>query len=180
MTPTVRHILHRALLIWGAISLVATLGFAIFAAVTARHLFAHSKSNTNEPVTVTAPRDVLELCSLSEDRFQKVLQQYTSDHPPADLRHVEACQIQLSSVDPNELTAPWHRGDQLPKVIDDAIPMVAGLHHEMPWFPDETELRSQDFSVFPRSLNYEYGRFTGVELIFIRLSDKTVFYFDGF
>jgi len=66
-------------------------------------------------------------------------------------------------------------------VVNDAVDFLVGWlgQKEISWFPKEAELRSTEFYVYPWSI-YVYGvRPTSIELIFIRPSDKTVFYFSG-
>jgi hypothetical protein len=71
----------------------------------------------------------------------------------------------------------WYRGDQLPKVLDDAVSLAGGRN--FPWFPSTTELKSAAFYVYPWSIYCHGVQPTGAELIFVRTRDKMVFYFGG-
>jgi hypothetical protein len=76
----------------------------------------------------------------------------------------------------NDLGQGWYRGDHLPTVLGDAVEFAGSWLHELPWFPSETELRSADFYVYPWSIDYHGLRPSAVELVFVRPSDKMVFF----
>jgi hypothetical protein len=90
--------------------------------------------------------------------------------------HLDAYAIEITHVEVDELTAkgddfegPGYRGDQLPKVLDDAVAFVGSSlgSHEIQWFPLEKVLRSPEFYVY-RCTIYCHGILpTAVELIFV-------------
>jgi hypothetical protein len=50
---------------------------------------------------------------------------------------------------------------------------------EIPWFPKEPELRSNEIYVYPWSIYYYGTKPTEAEIIFVRPKDKMLFYFSG-
>ena len=100
--------------------------------------------------------------------------------------YLDAFAIKITDVTLEELTRTtgstsdrWYRGDQLPKIVDDALGFAGGWHDSIPWFPKEAELRSGDVFVYPWSIHYLCLRPTATELIFVRPKDKMVFFFGG-
>lgn len=81
----------------------------------------------------------------------------------------------------NELEGRWHRGDRLPKPLDDAVAFVGGQlnREELAWFPTEAELRSDAIYAYPQTIVYYGTRPSAAGLIFARPSDNTVFYFSS-
>ena len=126
-------------------------------------------------------------CKLGEKRIDKIIHSYESSRSITG-DHLDAYAIRITDVTIKELTANtdeshgrWYRGDQLPKVLDDAVSFVGSWlgRNEISWFPKEGDLRSNAFYVYPWAVDY-HGTFpTAVEIIFIRPSDKTVFFFSG-
>ena len=130
-------------------------------------------------------RFVLNGCQLGDQRIAKVVHSHVSARSFTG-DHLDAYAIKISRLDLTELTAKtndfrgrWYRGDQLPKVLDDAVGFVGGWLHELPWFPAEVELRSSNFYVYPCSIHCYGVQPAAAELIFIRPSDKMVFYLGG-
>jgi hypothetical protein len=173
--------LRKFLIIWGAFSLVAIVGLGAFVAY---QLTFGNKSQTN----TASAQDVwfiLNWCELGEGRIEKVVHSYTSSRSFTG-DHMDAHEIKISHLEIPELAARdldrtdrWYRGDQLPPVVDDAIAFVGAWDgsDRIPWFPKESELRSANIYVFPVSICTHGVRPTAVELIFVRPSDNTVFYF---
>jgi hypothetical protein len=75
----------------------------------------------------------------------------------------------------------WYRGDQLPKILDDAVSFVGGWlgSDDISWFPKEAELRSSEIYIYPWSIHYHGTRPSAAEIIFVRPKDKMVFFFGG-
>jgi hypothetical protein len=128
-------------------------------------------------------RFVLNWCELGDQRIEKVIHSHVSSRSFTG-DYLDAYAIKISHVELAELTKQtddlqgrWYRGDQLPKVLDDAVGFVGGWQHELPWFPSEAELRSSEFYVYPWTIYLHGLHPTATELIFIRPSDKMVFYF---
>jgi hypothetical protein len=176
-----------SLLIWGAISLAGVI------VITGWVGYQFTFGNRNK-IDFASPHDVrfvLNWCNLGESRTEKVIHSYQSSRSFTG-DHLDAYAIKISRVNPEELTATnaanaertWHRGDQLPALLDDAVCFAAmflgdGETGEIPWFPKERNLRSDQFYVFPQSIYYYGGRTISADLIFVRPADKMLFYFSA-
>jgi|SRR5436309_119152 len=179
MHPHVLTILRRLLLIWGGLSLLGVIGIAGFLA------FQLSLGNRDkiDSASVNDVRFVLNWCELGEHRIESVLRSHVSSRSFTG-DHLDAYAIKVSRLDitelrstPGDVRTRWYRGDQLPAVLNDAVTFVGAWHDRISWFPKEAELRSAEVYVYPFSI-YVHGLTpTAVELIFVRPSDKMVFYF---
>jgi hypothetical protein len=181
MKTRILAVLRKLLIFWGAISLLAVLGFG---ALIGYQLYAGSKGRAN----LASVRDVsfvLNWCGLGSDRIDTVVNSYVSaqsfngDHLDAYAIKVARLELAELSVTDNGGVARWYRGDKLPPVVNDAVEFVGawGSSDEITWFPKESELRSANIYVYPVSI-YTYGvRPTAAQLVFVRPSDKMVFYF---
>ena len=175
MSTRILAIARWTLLIWGALSLIGVIAVATSAAFGNR-----DKIDTASTHDV---RFVLNGCELGEQRIEKVVHSRVSSRSFTG-DHLDAYAIKISHIEPAELTAKadsvrgrWYRGDQLPEVVGNAVGFVGSSLHELPWFPSERELRSSEFYVYPWSIYYQGVRPSAAELIFIRPSDRMVFYF---
>jgi hypothetical protein len=169
------------LLIWGGLSLAIAL---VLGAIILYQLGLpnRGKDDSASPHDV---RFVLNWCRLGDQRIVQVVHSHVSA-PSFTPDHLNAFAIKISHVDESDFTPKtddptgrWYRGDQLPPVLDAAVKFVTGWHQEIPWFPSEAELRSSEFYVYPWSIYYHGVDPNAAELIFVRKSDKMVFYFDG-
>jgi hypothetical protein len=123
---------------------------------------------------------------LGDSRIEKVIHSHVSSRSFTG-DHLDAYAIKINSVTVEELTANtdefrgpcWYRGDQLPKVLDDAVSFVGGWLHEIEWFPTEAELRSSDIYIYPWSIYCHGVSPSAAEIIFVRPKDKMVFFFGG-
>lgn len=169
------------LLVWGGVSLVGALAIV--------GMIAYGLSVTNRTKTDKASgqdvRFVLNWCNLGDSRIEKVIHSHVSARSFTG-DHLDAYAIKINNVTVEELTAHtndfsvrWYRGDQLPKLLDDAVAFVGGWLHEIPWFPSESELRSSEFYVYPWSIYCHGVEPSAAEIIFVRPKDKMVFYFGG-
>jgi hypothetical protein len=165
-TPTVYHRIASALL---CLVGVATLGGALACRARSGHADRHDV------------RFVLNWCELGDERVEEVVESYQSARNITG-DHLDAYAISISHVDEEELLAAadpgWTRGDELEGVLDDAV-SFAGLwpaEDRIPWFPDESELRSDEFYVHPWSISYHGLHVDAVKLIFVRPRDSMVFY----
>jgi hypothetical protein len=174
--PIVRWILF----VWGGVSLFGTIVLVVFLAFQ-----LGGNRNKSGGASASDVRFVLNWCRLGEERIEKVRQSHVSSRSLTG-DYLNAYAIEISHVDIAELTKPtrdfdarWYRGDQLPKVLDDAVSFVGGWLHrdEISWFPREAELRSAEFYVYPWSIYCHGVRPSAAQLIFIRPADKMVFYF---
>jgi hypothetical protein len=179
MRARILAIARWSLLIWGAISLVGVVIFAVLS-VRAVSQFGSNKIDSASPSDV---RFVLNWCQLGDQRIEKVLHSHVSSRSFTG-DYLDAYAIRISHIDVAELTKQtdeftgrWYRGDQLPQIVGDAVDFVDGSLHEVPWFPTKEQLLSSEYYVYPWSIYCHGVRPTAVELIFIRPSDKMVFYF---
>lgn len=176
----IRKILKWLFIAWGALSLIA--------AVCLAGLIVYGIYNNRTKIDQASPPDVryvLNGCELGESRIEQVVNSYVSSRSFCG-DHLDAYAIRISGVTEEELTAStdefrgrWYRGDQLPKVLDDAVSFVGGWLHEIPWFPSEAELRSGEIYIYSLSIYCHGVRPTAVELIFVRPKDRMVFFFSG-
>lgn len=132
-------------------------------------------------------RFVLNWCELGDERIEKIIHSYVSSRSFTG-DHLNAYEIQISHVSIAELTAKnddlhgrWYRGDEVSGVLDDAVDFLAEWLNsgEITWFPSEEELRSDEYFVYPWSIYCHGVRPTAAQLIFVRPSDKMIFYFSG-
>ena len=169
------------LLVWGGLSLVAVTTLAI--------MFAYRLNVSNQAKPDEAkPQDVrfvLNWCNLGDNRIEKVLHSHVSARSFTG-DHLDAYAIKITNVTLDELTTNkgasngrWYRGDQLPKVLDDAVTFVGEWQHEIDWFPTEAELRSTEIYVYPWSIYCHGVSPSAAAIIFVRPKDKMVFFFDG-
>jgi len=166
---------------WGGLSLVGAV------AVAAAIAYGIGPGNRTK-LDKASPQDVrfvLNWCNLGDNRIEKVLHSHVSARSFTG-DHLDAYAIKISHVTVEELTANtdafrgrWYRGDQLPKVLDDAVSFVGGWLHEIEWFPTETELRSAEVYVYPWSIDCHGIRPSAAKIIFVRPKDKMVFFFGG-
>lgn len=175
MNTRILAIVRWTLIIWGGLSLIGVVAIATSAALWNRDRI--------DTATTHDVRFVLNWCELGEQRIEKVVHSHVSSRPFTG-DHLDAYAVKISHIELAELTAKadparrrWYRGDQLPDVVGDAVGFVGPWLHELPWFPSELELRSSEFYVYPWSIYYQGVRPTAAELIFIRPSDRMVFYF---
>ena len=171
------------LLIWGGLSLVGAIGLGGF--------FAYQLGPGNiDKIDSASKRDVhfvLNWCELGDERIEKVIHSYVSSRSFTG-DHLDAYAIQLKYVSIAELTAKkddfhrrWYRGDEVTGILDHAVDLLAGWlnNGEIPWFPSEEELRTNGYFVYPVSIYCHGVRPTAAQLIFVRPSDRMIFYFSG-
>jgi len=169
------------LAIWGGLSLVGVIvlgGFIVYR-------FGPGNRDKIDSASPHDVRFVLNWCNLGDHRIEKVLHSYRSARALCG-DHLDAYAIKISHVTVGELikdsgVVGWHRGDQLPMVLDEAVAWV-GIwldRDEIEWFPKEEELRSGDIYVYPWSIEHHGLQTTAVKIIFVRPADKTVFFFSG-
>lgn len=168
------------LIIWGASSFVVTIGIvALFVYQTS--FGNRTKENALSPKDV---RFVLGQCALEQERVESVVHSYVSSRSFSG-DHLDAYAIKISNVADAELqpranarSLKWYRGDALPELLDQAIKSVSTSRKEIPWFPTEAELRTSDFYVYPWMIRCSGLDPSAATLIFVRPSDRMLFYFD--
>jgi len=170
----------RILIIWGAFSFVVTIGiFALFVYQTS--FGNRTKENTLSTKDV---RFVLGRCGLEQKQVESIIHSYVSSRSFSG-DHLDAYAIKISNVVDAELqplanarSLKWYRGDSLPELLNEAIKSVSTSRQEIPWFPTEAELRTSDFYVYPWMIRYSGLDPSAATLIFVRPSDRILFYFD--
>ena len=169
------------LLVWGGVSLVRTVAIV---GMIGCGIGAANRTKTDKASSQDV-RFVLNWCNLGDNRIEKVIHSHVSARSFTE-DHLDAHAIKINNVTIDELTAStnrvggqWYRGDQLPKVLDDAVSFVGGWLHEIDWFPSEAELRSSDIYIYPWSIYCHGVKPSAAEIIFVRPKDKMVFFFGG-
>lgn len=169
------------LILWGLLSLIATV---VFVGIAAFALWGGSQES-NKTASINDVQFILNRCNLGGSRIEEVLHSYRS---PIVMRGdgVDAHAIRVSHLEATELTrddagSGWVRGDQADGVLKDAIEFVLGWAHQddIWWFPNSDELTSSEMYVYSWSIHFEGTHLSAAQLIFVRPKDKMVFYFDG-
>ncbi|MCX6935747.1 MAG: hypothetical protein NTZ01_06120 [Verrucomicrobia bacterium] len=169
---------------WGGISLVGVLFLAGF--------FAYQVGPGNrdkfEQASVKDVRFVLNWCGLGEKRTERVIHSYQSGRSFTG-DHFDAYWIKISNLSIKELCPPqsglghggWYRGDQLPKVPDEALQFIMMFpnHREAPWFPTAKEIRSSRYFVQVWFVQYHGDHVTNAQVIIARPDDSMIFYISG-
>jgi hypothetical protein len=168
------------LLVYGGLSLLATLViiglFVYWTGVGNR-----TKKDQVSPHDV---RFVLNWCRLGDKRIEKVIhshvsaRSFTGDHLDAYAIKITNITLDELTANTNDFTGRWYRGDQMPKVLDDAVAFAGSWigTDDLAWFPNESELRSREIYVYPWSIYCHGVMPSAVEIIFIRPKDKMVFF----
>jgi hypothetical protein len=171
------------LIVWGGLCLIAAL---VLGGFFAYQLGPGNRAEINS-ASVHDVQFILNWCNLGDGRIEKVVKSHVSARSFTG-DHLDAYAIKITHVSIEELTAStddfkgrWYRGDQLPKVLDDAVSFVGSWlgSDEIGWFPKEEELRSSEVYVFPRSIYFQGTRPSAADIIFVRPKDKMVFFFSG-
>jgi len=178
-------ILKNLFALWGIVALIGLLVFVTRFANTSRQvdsIFASDSKSSSVKASKDDVSFVLNWCRLGDDRFEEVINSYISGRSFTG-DHLDAHAIRIVHVSPDELTLDgsgegWHRCDQLKGVLIDALDFVGGWSSDdnIQWFPSKEELLSSSFYVYPWSIYCHGTRPTAVELIFVRPSDRMVFY----
>jgi hypothetical protein len=176
-------VLKWILLGWGTISLAVVIAIVVFAAVQ----MGLASRSTENMATASDVRFVLNWCRLGDDRIDKVVHSYrssvsfTGDHLDAYAIKISHVSLdELNKKPDNDLDNHWYRGDQLPPILDKAVAFAGAFQgDEIPWFPKEGELRSNQFYVYLWSIYFHGLEPSSVEIIFIRPSDNMVFFLDA-
>lgn len=170
----------KILVVLGAISLS---GGMVIGGFVAFQLFFGNKTKINS-ASERDIRFVLNWCNLGGKKIDKIVNSYVSARSFTG-DHLDAYAFKVESLSVDELTqndktpgGRWYRGDQLPKVLDDAVSMVGNCGGgEVSWFPKKVELRSCDVYIYLCSIYYHNIKPTAVNIIFVRPKDKMVFFF---
>lgn len=163
----------NALAIWGGISLI---GIILILGYLAYSTSIGNKTVVNK-ATTSDVRFVLNWCGLGDQRIEKVLNSYESGRSFTG-DYLDAYAIEISNVTELELKNDkgWHRLDNLPKVLNDAVELANSWQYQIPWFPKMDELNPENVYVYPWSIYCNGIDPTGTELIFVIPNDKMVYY----
>lgn len=183
MKKNILKVLQWVLMALGGIALTAIVGIIIFLSLR----IGPGNRTRIDTASTRDVRFVLNWCELGEGRIEKVVHSYVSKRSLTG-DHLDTYAIKISHVSLAELSkldinprAHWYRGDQLPKVLDDAV-KFSGMwftKKEIAWFPSETEIRSNKYFVYPWKIEYFGMEPSWAQLIFIRPSDNMIFYFSA-
>ncbi len=172
-------ILKWCLIVWGGITLLASLIFAGFLAYS----IGIGNRNRINSASEKDVRFVLNWCRLDEKSIEKVVHSYISSRSMTG-DHLDAYAIKVTHLDTEELLLTtdgmqdhWYRGDKLPELLAEAVGIIDGTLHEIPWFPEQKKLRTQEYYVYPVSIMIHGLRPTAVDIIFARPSDRMIYYF---
>jgi len=171
-------IIKSLLIGWGIVCLV---GFLLIAGAI-RYRTGPGNVDVGGAATKQDVRFVLNWCELGDARIEQVVHSYESARSFTG-DHLDAYAIKISRVDvdelkPDDFGSGWCRCDELDGVLKDAVDFAVGWLHqdEIGWFLTEDELRSDRIYVYPWSIYCHGTRPSAIELIFVRPSDKMVFY----
>jgi len=172
----------RVLLIgWGIVSAVGVT--CLVGVVSYNLLFASSGSlDVTSSACKRQAHVILNWCQLGSGRMEGVLHAHESKRSFTG-DHVDMYAIRISHMDVSELKTDmngygWTQCDQAEGVLKDAIDFAGdwGEFEKTTWFPEKQDMKSPDMFVFSWRIAYSGTRPTAVQLMFVRPSDKTVFY----
>lgn len=172
------------LMVWGAISLIGVLVLVGFFAYS----FKTDDSVKYDKATAVDVQFVFGWSDIPFERLERVVHSYEGRrYFNGDYNDVYAIQLTDISVDelvgdttdPVAITSRFYRGDQLPSEIENAVDYQYIYINDSvePWFPSVKEIRSDQMYVFAFTVNYSAGRIDKTELVFVRPSDKMLYFF---
>jgi hypothetical protein len=172
--------------IWGVFSLVgvAVIGISVLRRLASPGSIFSSNRESSAKASKHDVRFVLNGCRLGEERYEAVVHSYISARSFTG-DHLDAHAIRITHVSTNELKrddcgSGWVRCVQVDGVLDDALKFVEGWtdSDDIKWFPSIEEIRTSEFYVHPLRIYCHGTRPGSVELIFLRPSDRMLYYFD--
>ncbi len=169
------------LMVWGGISLVG----GLFLVGLIAYQFGPGNRAKFDRASVHDVRFVLNHCGLGEKRTERVIHSYQSVRSFTG-DHLDAYQIKVSNLSIEELCPPkgdfshrgWYRGDQLPKIPDEALKFIIEFCNDRkaPWFPTEKEIRTNKCFVQVSRVLYYGNRVSMAQVIIARPEDSMIFY----
>ena len=172
------------LMVWGGISLVG----GLFLVGLIAYQFGPGNRAKFDRASVHDVRFVLNWCGLGEKRTERVVHSYQSGRSFTG-DHLDAYQIKVSNLSIEELCPEkrelshgrWYRGDQLPKIPDEALQFIMGFSNdrEAPWFPTAQEIRTKKYFVQVWSVHYCGDHVGSAQFIIARPEDSMIFYMSG-
>lgn len=166
-------ILKRALMIWGAVSL---LGMIIFFGTVGYQLGIKNAKVEDDDQDV---RFVHEWFGLGHDRDAQIVH---SHNPTGSWSgdYEKAFAIKLVDLDESEIVQRHgvSRGDELTATIRGAVEFVTDFTDDgrMPWFPKTDEILSKEYFVYPVRMVHQGTYPDAVHILFIRPADKMAFF----
>ena len=167
-------ILKRALMIWGAVSL---LGIIVFYATIAYQIGTRTTrvvKNDDQDV-----RFVLEWSGLSQDHEVKIEHSY---NPTGSWSgdYTKAFAMKLVHIEESEIMQRHgvSRGDKLIPIVRDAVEFVTNFtdDYQMPWLPNREQILSSEYYVYPVRMVHQGLYPDSVHIMFIRPADKMIFF----
>jgi hypothetical protein len=162
-------------------SIVCTASMTLFIALIFCKL-TFGNAGSDIPAAKSEVRHLLNWCRLDSERIDAVLHSHVSPRSFSG-DHLDAHAVRLTHIDEQELKLDeseegWFRCDQLSGALKDAVDFAAASlpSKEVPWFPSEKELKSQEMRVWSWTIRYHGTRVTDAELIFVRPKDKMLFF----
>lgn len=178
--------LKWCLIVWGAVSLIGAVIVGISVARrfgAAESILGTANGSPSAKASKEDVRFVLNWCRLGDSRTEEVIHSYVSSRS-FNGDHLDAHAIRISHVSIDELKhddfgAGWYRCDQLKGILADALDFVGGWssNEDIKWFPTKEQLLTSDYYVYPWSIYCHGTRPSSAELIFVRPSDRMIFYF---
>jgi len=168
------------LMVWGGISLVG----GLFLVGGIAYQLGPGNRDKFDRASVHDVRFILNWCGLGEKRTERVVHSYQSGRSFTG-DHLDAYQIKVSNLSPEELCPPksdcWYRGDQLPKIPDEALQFITGSSNdrEAPWFPTAEQIRTKNYFVQVWSVYYRGDHVGSAQVIIARPEDSMIFYMSG-
>jgi len=169
--------LVRILAAWGALALVGAIALACY-------WFGWFNGSKVAVVDQASTKDVsfiVGLSGLGPRRIERVLHSYTSAHSgPGGADYLNAYGIVVSPLDEADLVEAkgWHRGDALPEILDRALIFTGSWQYEVPWFPSEELLRSDEFYAHILGINTRDDEVQSLQILFVRPGTGAIYYFD--
>ena len=125
-------------------------------------------------------RFVLNWCDLGDGKIEEVLKSFVSETGFNGDYH-ESYLIKISSLKDIELkniqnSKKWYKGNDLPKILDDAISFATEFNGETPWFISEENIKTSDCYIYPQSIECNGILPRGVQLIILKPKQKLVYY----
>lgn len=175
-------VLKGLLLAWGGLSFLGAFVLAGFLV----YQWGPGNRAKIDSASASDIRFVLNWCSLGDERIEKVIHSYMSPRSLAG-DHLDVYAIKVAHLNAAELTADtdsrsrWHRGDQLPQIVDDAVSFAGTWRgvDEAAWFPREAELISGEVYGYLVSIYYHGTAPWAADIVFARPRDRMIFFFSG-
>jgi len=171
---SIKKIVINCFAIFGFISLIAII---VLGGYLTYSLTLGNKTEIDK-AKISDVRFVLNWCELGDGKIEKVLKSSVSATGFSGDYH-DAYLIKIKSLNENELkniqsNGKWFRGDNLPKILDDAISFATEFNGETPWFTNEKNIKTSDCYIYSNSIDCNGLSPRAVQLIILK--QKLVYY----